>query len=292
MTEFNMQPFEVQSVGGITLRGAVLAAPKTPHAVISLVHGFGEHCGRYRAMADYLAMQGMAVVGIDLRGHGHSDGKRGVCHDYADMHADLDALLIETRKRFPDIPHILYGHSMGGGLVMHYVLRHAPDDLQAIISSAPLLRPADPVPKPLEWLVRLLRKFVPNFALDNGIDGAKISNLPHEQSQYENDPLNHGRLGVGLAVGIVEAGEEVLARASEWALPLLLLHSRDDQLTDFASSEVFAAQVPSCEFHAYAGVQHELHNDATRKEVYAVMRDYIQAQVNASHVDASKGKTT
>lgn len=263
---------------GVRLSGFI-SAPEKPKAVMSLVHGFGEHCMRYVPMAEDLNAQGIAVVAIDLRGHGRSEGKRGVCRDYDLLRNDVSALLDMCRKHFPKLPHILYGHSMGGGLVLNYLLAHQQDDISAVIVSAPLLQLAEPIPVPLEWIVRGLRRVAPTATLSQPIKGDKVSSLPDEQRAYEEDPLNHGRLGVRLAVDMIEAGQDTLGKAKSWRIPLLLMHARNDQLTAFSGSEIFAKEAQNCQFIPFDNVEHEMHNDSSRQDVYAAMRKFIKAQI-------------
>ncbi len=249
-----------------------------PLVAMVIIHGFGEHCERYRPMMTHLAAQGISSLAIDLEGHGRSDGKRGVCHNYDVLRADVTLALNETRKAFPDLPVILYGHSMGGGLVLNYGLQDAPD-VKAYIASAPLIRPAEPVPGPLRVIVKILRRIAPNLTLGNAIDGSKVTTIPSEQQTYEQDPLNHGRLGVGLAVDIIEGGEWVAQNAGQWRVPLLLMHARTDQLTSFEASETFAGQASQCTFLPADNCEHEMHNDVTREDIYAAMTDFIKAQI-------------
>ena len=119
-----MRSFETKNAAdGTVLRGHIWAAAK-PKAVMNLVHGFGEHSGRYADMAANLNAKGISVVTLDLRGHGQSDGARGYCPDYNLLLEDVDALLTKTRETYPDLPQILYGHSMGGGLVLNHQLNN------------------------------------------------------------------------------------------------------------------------------------------------------------------------
>ncbi len=273
-----MSDFETKNpADGTVLRGYIWACDK-PKIAMSLIHGFGEHCGRYAGMAKYLNAQGIAVVALDLRGHGRSDGKRGVCKDYSLLSADVDALLAKTREAFPGLPHFIFGHSMGGGLVLHYGLNHS-DDIAGFLVSAPLIRPAEPIPGPLQTVVKILRRIAPNGTLPNPIPGTKVSTVPAEQKIYEADTLNHGRLGFGLAAGMIEAGEEVLNKAGDWTEPLLLWHANGDQLTDFTASEGFAAKAQNCTFIAYEDCEHEMHNDSCRPKVYTMMAEFMQARI-------------
>lgn len=245
----------------------------TPKAVMTLIHGFGEHCGRYAHMAAHLNANDIAVVSADLRGHGNTLGPRGIVRSYDDFRADLAAIMAQAQSLYPNVPHILYGHSMGGGIVLDYGLRSL--DNLPIIASAPFITPTKKISTPLRFIVNLLAKIRPKGGMTQPIDGGKISNLPEEQSLYLNDPLNHGRIGFHLAKGMVETGEHISRIAKSWDRPLLLIHSTADQLTDFESSACFSRAANQVDFHAFDTVQHEMHNDATRDEVYALMTDFI-----------------
>lgn len=267
-----MIKFSTTSADGTKLFGRHWPV-ESPTSVMALVHGFGEHSGRYDHMAQHLNANSIAVVALDLHGHGKTEGPRGVVNSEADFQVDLAALLAKARESYPDISLVIYGHSMGGGIVMNYGVE-APDSVP-IISSAPFIRPADPIPKPLEFFVRLMARLRPKGAITQPIDGSKISNLPKEQSAYLEDPLCHGTLGFRLAKAMVETGENIAAKAQNWDRPLLLLHSKADQLTRFETSEEFAQSAKQVEFYPFHTVQHEMHNDTTRDEVYALMTDFI-----------------
>ena len=270
--------FLIQSqADSLTLYGRHWPA-QNPIAVMSLVHGLGEHSGRYEHMAKYLNSAGISVVAIDLRGHGRTESPRGVCRNYSDMSADLDTLLAKTKTLYPDLPHYLFGHSMGGGLVLHHGMTSSRSQLDGYLVSAPLILPKDPVPKPLRALANIIRRIMPNGGMPNIIAGEKISTLPAEQADYESDGLNHGRLGFGLAVGMLNTGEDVLVNAQNWDRPLCLWHAKGDQLTDFMASENFAQKAYNCEFTVFENVEHEMHNDTSRAAIYALMLKFIEAK--------------
>jgi len=253
----------------------------TPHATLALVHGFGEHCARYAPLAAHLSAQNVQTVAIDLRGHGRSEGKRGVVTRYDDYRADLAALLSYAQQRHDGIkgPLILFGHSMGGGIVLDHGLRAASDGpnsdrIDGIIASAPLVALADPVPAVVTFIAKLIAKIAPRAAMKQPIDGTKISTLPAEQRAYVDDPLNHGQLGFKTALEIVAAGENLTKNAQAWSLPLIVYHSDQDQLTNFTASRDFAAAARA-EFRAFSKVEHEMHNDTSRLAVYALISDFI-----------------
>lgn len=239
-----------------------------------IIHGFGEHAGRYANMMDYLAGQGISTLALDLEGHGPLSRKKGVSRSYDIMHGDVALGLSEAAARFPGQSLFLYGHSMGGGLVLNHGLTKAPD-IAGYLVSAPLIIPADPVPGPLRAIVKILRPVLPNMTIKNAIGGDQVTSLAEEQVKYENDPLNHNRLGIGMAVDIIEGGEWVGAQADRWEAPLLLMHAKADKLTQFKATEKFASAAKNCTFMAMENCEHEMHNDVTRDKVYGAISTFI-----------------
>jgi len=268
-------------IDGHNLSGLVFDAPKNPKAVIAIIHGFGEHGGRYEHMAAALKKQNIATLSVDLHGHGKTEGKRGVCYSYHILMSDVDALLGKAKTLYPDVPLFLFGHSMGGGLVLNNVLRRRPEGLAGVIASAPLIKPSDPFPGLQRLALRLIRKTMKNFTADAGLDSAGISTLQAEVDKYNNDPLVHGKMGAGLAVDVMAGGEWLLEYGNVWyeTLPLLLYHAKADPLTDFAASEAFASLAPGCEFRAFENVLHEMHNDTSRNNVYAMINTFISTYI-------------
>ncbi len=267
--------FQIDSVSdGLSLAGLHWSCEQ-PVAVVSLVHGFGEHCGRYEILADHLVQNGIAVVGVDLRGHGKTQGPRGIARKYSDVVGDVETLVRHTAELYPDTAHFLFGHSMGGGLVLHYGMNDQTDSLSGYLASAPLIHAKRRLPFYVRAAVKMLRMLMPGGSMPISVSGKKISNIPKEQDRYDNDPLNHNRLGFGLGVGMIEAGQNVLANAAKWGKPLCLWHSKADQITDFNASARFAAEAKNCEFTTFAGVQHEMHHDTSRDKVHALIAEYV-----------------
>jgi alpha-beta hydrolase superfamily lysophospholipase len=261
------------------LHGEVIAAPKRARAVIAIVHGFGEHIGRYTPLGPLFENLGFAALGLDLHGHGRTPGPRGNVESYERLREDVDMLLDEASERFPDVPVFLWGHSMGGGLALDYTLTRGERGMKGVIATAPLIEAVDAPPAIALSILKLIRKFKPSFAINNEIDGTKISSQPEEQARYESDTLNHGRLGVGLGLGSLGVGKTLPARGARFPLPLLLMHARGDQLTRFEASQKFAANCPTCNFHPFEDVEHEMHNDTSRERVIALMTNFIESHL-------------
>jgi len=274
----NENLFECESLAdGLRLQGRYWA-PAKPVAVMSLVHGLGEHAGRYAEMAEALGQAGIAVVAIDLRGHGKSGGKRGVSTKYKLLHGDLETLLEKMRALYPDLPHFLYGHSLGGGLVLDYGRAPAPD-IKAIIASAPFIDLPIPPPAIIGYIAKLMRRTFPQATLAQPLTGDKISTLPEEQKIYENDPLNHSRISFGLAVDAIEAGERVAAFAPKWETPLLLMHAKEDQLTSYQASAEFAQKAKNVTFRGFDNSEHEMHHDTPKQAVIDEMIRFIKSKI-------------
>ena len=270
-----LNEFQIVSLSdGLPLAGYHWSA-KDPIAAVSLVHGFGEHCGRYEFLVGHLVANSISVVGVDLRGHGKTDSPRGVAKDYDAIHGDVETLIEETSRRLSNVPQFLFGHSMGGGLVLHHGMNAASDSLAGYLVSAPLIRLKRNIPSFVRLAVKTIRPIMPRGTFPISVSGKNISTIPTEQDRYDNDPLNHNRLGFGLAVGMVEAGENVLNNASQWDKPLRLWHSKTDRITDFVASERFASSAKQCQFTAFDEVQHEMHQDTSRQDVFDLMVKFI-----------------
>ena len=281
-----MSVFNLTSTDGLRLSGKV-HSPVSPRAVMTLIHGFGEHQDRYSDMAADLNRSGIAVVTMDLRGHGISEGKRGVCNDYALLLGDVGAQLTKARQLFPSLPQTLYGHSMGGGIVLRYVSDPArAQGLAGVIASAPLISLPKPLPKIQTAAAKIIRKIAPGLTLPHPISGDQISTLEAEQKRYEADALNHGKLGIGLAVDMIENGDIVLGRAAQMTLRTLVMHAVDDQLTAAGGSKHYAELSPVCALHVLEGCQHEMHNDVTRPQIYGLMSAFILGPIDAKMATA------
>ena len=270
-----MQNFSINSRSdGLKLHGYQWST-ENPVAVVSLVHGMAEHCGRYEELAQHLNQNGIDVVGVDLRGHGLTEGPRGVSQQYADIAGDVSTLVEETKFQYPTLPRFLFGHSLGGGLVLHHGMTAVDDAISGYLVSAPLILPHKPVSGLTRGLVKMLRKMLPKGTLPIPVSGKKISTISQEQDRYNSDLLRNRRVGIGLAVDMIETGEKLSATAGQWEKPLRMWHSKSDKITSFDASKSFAQQAKNCEFTAFDEVRHEMHQDRSRGDVHALMVKFI-----------------
>ncbi|CAN5537889.1 alpha/beta hydrolase [soil metagenome] len=251
--------------------------------VILLVHGFGEHSGRYNYLIEHLVPQGYVVHAFDLRGHGRSPGARGHINQWQELSDDLRAFITTVARtgtpQHPPLPHFLFGHSFGGLIALNYALQY-PDNLQGVVVSAPLLAQAKISPF-LITLSRVLQRVKPNLAVNVKMDVTTISRDPAEVQRYAKDPLIHSIGTPRTASEIEKAALWTLANATRWRLPLMLYHGNADRLVPITGSRQFYEQVtfPDKHWIEYEGGYHESHNDQDRTKLFGDMSTWLEAHL-------------
>ena len=253
---------------------------KKAKAIITLVHGMGEHIGRYEYWAGKFTSAGYAIVGYNHRGHGKSEGPRGHFPSYDQFLDDLQMVVNKTEELFPNLPHLIYGHSMGGGLTANYLIRRQPK-LKAAILSAPYFRLKFQQPAIKVFMGRLTQNLVPKLTLPTGLNANHISRDKSIVEKYKNDPLVHDKVSAKMGIAIMDAGEYAIAHAAEVKVPTLVLHGTGDLIVDSKGSEAFTANANSAivSLKLYDGLYHEIHNDPEKDEVIQDAMDWFDKQV-------------
>ncbi|MDX2303844.1 MAG: alpha/beta hydrolase [Microscillaceae bacterium] len=239
-------------------------------AVLALVHGLGEHCNRYGHLAKYFASNNIATVAYDHIGHGKSEGKRGHVKSFSRYMHEIDTLLEEIQKRYLQTPVFLYGHSMGGNLVLNYVLRHQPDIKGVIATGSWIQLPPGKEPKGLFLaIIKLVRKIYPSLAQSNGLNPAHLARVEDVIIDYKNDPLTHDRISVNAALEMLAAAKYLNQFEGRVSIPTLIMHGSEDHITACAGSEQFAKRAQGdISLKAWEKFYHEIHNEAEKKEVF------------------------
>jgi len=235
----------------------------TVRGTIGLIHGIGEHCGRYAWVADQLNRAGFAVMSFDHRGHGHTAGKRGYVRRFSLLLDDVGALLERLKKIHPDCPAFLYGHSLGGLVVLNYGIRRQ-TGVRAIVATSPLLIPTHAPPAWKLTLGRLFYRVWPTFSLDNGINYSQVSSQPAADDGCERDPLVHRRISARLGLDMLDAGRWTLDHAGSLRIPTMLCHGMNDQLTSAEAARSFAQTSSAVRLHLVDSAFHELHGEPDR----------------------------
>lgn len=243
-------------------------------AVICLVHGFGEHSSRYGHVAAMFNANGYAVITYDHRGHGRSGGQKGHFPNYDEFLNDVGNLLKQADTRFPGVPQILYGHSMGGNVVANYAIHRQPQ-VKGVILSSPFFKPAFTPPAIKIAVGRLMRNLIPTLSLPSGLDASAISRDPEVVRKYKSDPMVFDLISSKMGIELIEFGEAAVQDASKLKLPTLLFHGSADQLTSFEKSKEFAQHAGSIvSFHELPGWYHEAHNEPEKEKLFELVLNW------------------
>jgi len=248
-----------------------------PRAVVALVHGIGEHSGRYSTLVTHLTAAGFAVCSFDLRGHGRSPGRHGHIGSWVEYREDVRAFLAITSKQFPGRPMFLYGHSLGALIVAEFMIAYPGAELAGLIVSGIPLEPTG-VSKPhLVALARGLSKVLPTFSVSLGVDGSRLSRDPEVVREYNEDPMVHHVGTVRWGAETLGAIERVKARAGAIKLPILILHGGDDKVNSVSGSRELLDKVSSADkkLIVYPGGMHEPHNDIDREKVVSDVEEWL-----------------
>lgn len=267
---------------GLRLHVRDWAAP-IPRGRLMLVHGLGEHVGRYAHVAAVLNARGWTVRAYDQRGHGRSEGRRGaigspdaLLHDLGDALGSFDG---------PG-PLVLLGHSMGGAVAARFVaesLRATPAawsrPVDALVLSSPAL--AATLSSNQQWMLKLALLLSPNLGVSNGLRPEWICRDPQVVQAYCKDPNVHDRISARLTRFILDAGDSVREAAPGWRTPTLLMWAARDRCVDARGSERFAALAPAgvVTARAWPGLAHEIFNEPEQREVLAVLTDWLDQRV-------------
>lgn len=272
--------FKFKTFDGLQLFGQSWQPENQPQAVVCLVHGIGEHSGRYTHVADVLTQAGYVLFAFDLRGHGKSKGPRGHTLSYEALMNDISSLLEVVNKQFPQLPSFLYGHSLGGNLALNYVLRRQPQ-FKGVIVTGPWLRLAFEPPAFKIILGKITNRFSPAFSQKSGLDIKVLSHDPEVVHAYENDPLVHDHISARMFIGIYQSGQWALEHASEFSLPLLLMHGGVDKIVSVEAGRKFAGKIKeNCTLKIWDGLYHEIHNEPGKEEVFKFLIGWLNKEVS------------
>jgi acylglycerol lipase len=256
----------------------------TPRAGVLLIHGLGEHSGRWEEVGEQLAAAGLETFGWDHRGFGASAGERAWIDRWSRFHDDVEDRLAAIRAALPGLPVILYGHSMGGLIALGYCVSDRPlPDL--LVLSAPGID--DHAPRWKHALAPLLARVLPRLRIANGIPAEMLSRDPARQEATRSDPLNLDASTTGFGARFFEEQARVRAVAARLSIPTLVIHGLDDPIVPPRSSEPLAA-LPGVTRRAYTGIRHELHNDHEGPRILADVIAWIDERLATVPVAAAE----
>jgi acylglycerol lipase len=245
------------------------------HAVI-ILHGLGEHLGRYRSWARLFTENNAAVYCFDMHGHGKTTGKRGHTESFHLLYDDIETMIHQVKTDLPEAHIHLYGHSMGGCVALGATLfRNL--KITSLVTTGPAIRPGFEPPK---WKVELgksLDRILPSLTLSNELD---VDGLSYQESvikDYRNDALVHSRISVRWYNDWIRCVEQLFVQAKQMKTPTLIVHGQDDTLTSPKASEELAnALGPIAEYKLWTKCRHELHHEIAREKVFQFIWTWMQ----------------
>lgn len=249
-----------------------------PRACLGILHGLGDHAARYSEAAKAFNEMGIACLAAELPGHGRNPGPRGHIPSMDSAYATLDFMVEKCRATFPDLPIFLLGQSMGGNILLNYLLDRTPSVAGAIAMS-PWIRLPNPPPRLLEMLARTMNLILPALTLSNGLDPRDLATSPAVAQAYIDDPLTHDRISFRTAVTMFDAAHRLDTFEGAFPVPVLLLHGEADRITDCKGTVELARRCRNVEWKTWAALHHELFNEAEAADVIRHIASWMNARI-------------
>jgi alpha-beta hydrolase superfamily lysophospholipase len=279
-------PFAPASTGtartpdGLQLHTQTWEPAASPEATVVLVHGYAEHCGRYGHVAKQLVTEGATVCAYDQRGYGRSDGRRAYVDSFGDYLDDLALILDHVSADQADRPLFLFGHSLGGLVVLKYVLDRKPA-VRGLMLSAPAIEINPDLAPLLRSFAQVLGRIAPTLPTTRSPQGA-ISRDPEVVEEAQQDPLNyHGRVLARTGAEMLRAGNDVQDRLDGLQTPFVVFHGTADQLANPEWSRRLYERAAAMDktFHLYDGLYHETFNEPERETVLSDLSSWLRTRI-------------
>ena len=278
MPDSTLRSFTAHDGSNLAVMDWPLPSGAPSRGLVVIVHGLGEHAGRYDHVAERLNSWGFAVRSYDQHGHGESDGKPGALPSDTFLLDNLAELLDTSRRRMdPRLPLVLMGHSLGGLVAARLVSLNL-RQVDGLVLSSPALNAGMNAFQKL--LVSVLPRLAPDLRVGNGLNAQYLSHDAGVVQAYRDDPMVHDRISARLARIIADAGPAVQASAPHWRVPTLLLFAGADHLVNPEGSRAFAAAAPPgvVSAHCFEGLYHEIFNEVDREAVFERLKGWLDAR--------------
>ncbi|MEP7321655.1 MAG: lysophospholipase [Saprospiraceae bacterium] len=244
-------------------------------ATVLLIHGLGEHIRRYDEQINYFAEKGFSFAGADLKGHGRSEGNRGVWNNVEEHYKVIDGVFNTAKEQNPNVPIFLYGHSMGGNLAAGYVLSRYPD-ISGLLLTGSAIKTSKDLPVPLVKMMLSAPKFIQNIIISNGLNLKSLCNDPDIVDRYKKDPLVHDRISLLAGATLLNNSFDILNTPFTSPYPVLIMHGKKDTITLPKGSTALAAHWNGdITIKLWPGMLHEIHNEPEKKMVWDDMISWM-----------------
>ncbi len=265
-----------EGVGGLKLFYKIWEPEENPRGVLVMIHGAGEHSGRYQNLVDTLVQSGYILAGYDQRGHGRSEGRRGHINSWKEYRRDLDLYIDLIEKLHPEQKMSIYGHSMGAMTLLDYRQHYFRNLTSAVISGNALL-PKDAAPPLLVMVAKALSWLMPKMLLTVKLEGSSLSRNQEVARSYNEDPLVHWNRSVRWGTEALKTLKRIKKGASKFDLPVMCMHGESDPLLAVEGAHQFfnAVVIPDKVLHIYPDGLHEPHNDLDYQKAVEDIREWL-----------------
>jgi len=250
-------------------------------ANLLIVHGIGEHCGRYKNVINYLLPRGIACYALDHQGHGRSGGKRGHVPHFSDFARDVEKLRVLTTPLYKDKPLYILGHSMGGLITLNYLLLYPQSPVAGIIFSSPAFALSVQVPSWKYKLGKLMLKIAPSFTMSNGIKSDDLSNDKQVVDSYDRDELVHGRISAAMFFTMLDVMQNGQNQATSITRPLILMVGENDHIISKEGAirlfSLFGAKDKTS--YVCADAKHELFNEINKETSLEYLWQWLEPRI-------------
>ena len=264
------------------LHGRLWVGDEDPRGAVIVVHGLGDHAGRYDTLARYLVEHNWCVFVFDLPGHGQSPGVRGRIASFDSLLDEIVAARRTVHDRFPHLPQVLLGHSMGGNLLINHALRRTNTDLglekiRGLILCAPMILPPNPPQRPHIFAAWLTGRLLPWIRINRPVKTDALTADPDEAAAMLEDPLAHSYITIYLATQLLSQGRWALDRARDIGLPTLIMYGEEDELIDKSACENLQIRIgSSAKLVRWPDMRHNLFHDLHREQVFESVEKWLQ----------------
>jgi acylglycerol lipase len=273
--EYSAQEGSIKGFTGVNIYYRQFTTEDANKAVI-VVHGFGEHSGRYQNLVQYFSGKQTNFYLFDNRGHGQSSGQRGHVNNFNDYLDDLNVFIKKVREQEPDSELFILGHSMGGCIAAHYLIKRNHDFTGAILS-APGFQIAAQIPTVKKVLGNALSHLIPTFSLSTDLNTNDLSHDNTEVEAYKNDPLVHGQASSRWFTQFVDAGQFAIANAHYVQCPVLIIQGDEDKIIAPSGAEEFYQNltIEDKEFHWLNGFYHEPFHETKKEVAFQIIEEWL-----------------
>lgn len=249
--------------------------PPVSNALIIFVHGYGEYISRYRHWASLFCSNNIGLIGMDFRGHGKSSLKVS-SSSYNKYLNDLNQFYRMVKSKYPHTPLFLYGHSMGGNLVLRYLIENNPS-VTGIISSSPWIKTYNVTSESLIGIKKLGSIIMPKVSINSGIISHFLSHDKNIIMEHKCDPLILRKIPLRLVSELNESGRIIMRNRHKFNKPVLLMHGTDDRITSYkATADLSNYTSDITTLKLWEGAYHELHNETEKVEIFQFILRWIR----------------